>query len=361
MQADVKARDPFIDVVKGIGILSIVIGHASWDIPAGSITIHAGPFVYLYHLAIFFFCSGYLYKDRIENFQDFAARKLKGLYGPFLGYSALYLVFRNLFIFMGILKAAPYTPGEWIVVITNTIAFQSIGEFLSAFWFLPVLFFAICLYAAVFFLTRGISRKGLREGIRILCFAAAGVVGLYTTEHQYGMLFNLQISYLMIPVIALGHYAAAAKEKRKLVIHLPGLVISFFLLVLVVESDIGMIELSRFQIISRYAFYPVTICGIWFCLCLADLLCRSKRLTGWFSLAGRMSFDIMALHFLALKLVDFVACHITGQTGLLAEFPHSFTGLWPLYYVAGMTVPVLLKKAWLRGYGRLAERKGEKR
>ncbi len=361
MQTDRKARDPFIDVVKGVGILSIVIGHASWDIPAGGMTIHVGPFVYLYHLAIFFFCSGYLYQDRMTNYWEFAARKLKGLYGPFLVYSALYLAFRNVFIFMGILDAAPYSPGEWIVVITNTIAFQSVGEFLSAFWFLPVLFFAICLYAAVRSLTRGISRRALREGIRFLCFAAFGVVGLYTTEHQYGMLFQLQISYLMLPVIALGHYAAAWKEKLRLLVHPLGLVISFLILAGVVESGMGMIELSRFQIINRYAFYPVTVCGIWFCLCLGDLLCRSKRLTDWFALAGRMSFDIMALHFLALKLVDLIACPLTGQTGRLAEFPHSFTGLWPIYYIAGMVLPILLKKAWLKGYERLTERKGDRR
>ena len=353
MQADIKARDPFIDVVKGIGILSIVIGHASWDISAGEVTIHAGPFVYLYHLAVFFFCSGYLYKDNIVNYWDFAARKLKGLYGPFLVYTLVYLACRNLFIYIGILQGAWYSPGEWVIAVTNTIAFQSVGEFLSAFWFLPVLFFALCLYAAVIYLTRGISHRVWREGIRALCFIAAGAVGLYTTGHQYGMLFNLQISYLMIPVIALGHYFAACREKLKWMVNPAGLAVSFLALAWVVESDIGMIELSRFQIISPLAFYPVTVCGIWFCLCLGKLLCLSKRLTGLFALAGRMSFDIMALHFLALKLVDFIVCHLTGKTEMMAEFPHSFTGLWPIYYIAGMVVPILLKRAWLRVYGTL--------
>ncbi|MCI8635529.1 MAG: acyltransferase family protein [Eubacterium sp.] len=358
MQTELKARDPFIDVVKGIGILSIVIGHASWDINAGGFTLHAGPFVYLYHLAVFFFCSGYLYKDNVVDYWEFAARKLKGLYGPFLVYSILYLVCRNLFIYLGILQATCYSPGEWIIMLTNTIAFQSVGEFLSAFWFLPVLFFSLCLYTAVMYLTRGIQRKVWREGIRILCFAVAGVVGLYTTEHQYGMLFNLQISYLMIPVIALGHYFAVCRERLKWIVNPAGLVVSFLTLVWVVELDIGIIELIRYQIINHYVFYPVTICGIWFCLCLGKLIGKSRRLTGLFALAGRMSFDIMALHFLALKLVDFIVCHITGKTEIMAEFPHSFTGLWPVYYIVGMAVPILLKKAWMKVYGKRSRKEG---
>ena len=33
-------RDSYIDVIKGIGIFSIVIGHASWDIQVGSCLLY---------------------------------------------------------------------------------------------------------------------------------------------------------------------------------------------------------------------------------------------------------------------------------------------------------------------------------
>ena len=42
------------NIVKGIGILCIVIGHTG---------IPLLYYVYLFHLAIFFFVSGYLYKE----------------------------------------------------------------------------------------------------------------------------------------------------------------------------------------------------------------------------------------------------------------------------------------------------------
>ncbi len=353
MQTGSNTRDSFVDAVKGIGIFSIVIGHASWDITVAGFTVHAGPFVYLYHLAVFFFCSGYLFRDTVEDFWGYAAKKLKGLYRPFVGYSLLYFVFRSGFIYMGILDAKPHSPGELVIAVTNAISFQSIGEFLAAFWFLPVLFFGLCIYTAVMCLTRRVCRPLWREAVRAVFFAAAGAVGIYAMERGYGLLFNLQVAYLMIPVLALGHYCAIYKETLARFRNPVCLAISFFLLVWVVESGIGQIELSRFQIINRYAFYPVTVCGIWFCLCLAELIGRSGRLGGLFALFGRMSFDIMALHFLALKLLDWIVCHITGELEIMNAFPHSYTGLWPLYYTAGMAVPVFMKKAWLAATGRL--------
>lgn len=58
-------RSTSIDVLKGIGIISVVIGHAmnTDNYYSGSVEL-IRRFVYLYHLAVFFFCSGYLLKAK---------------------------------------------------------------------------------------------------------------------------------------------------------------------------------------------------------------------------------------------------------------------------------------------------------
>lgn len=195
MQIAEKARDQYIDVIKGIGIISIVVGHASWIIEIAGHSIQIGPFVYLYHLAIFFFCSGYLYKENGTNYWEFVAKKLKGLFVPFIGYTVFYLIFRNLFIDMGILAGEKYGLGNWFISLTNMITFNGVGEFLGAFWFLPVLFFAISLYAAINYLTSYICKGKLKHILRILCYIGFGAAGIYTTENGYGLLYNIQISY----------------------------------------------------------------------------------------------------------------------------------------------------------------------
>lgn len=348
MKKTVQERNQYIDVIKGIGIISIVIGHASWSIELAGYSIQIGPFVYLYHLAIFFFCSGYLYKNNSTYFWEFIAKRLKRLLVPFIGYTVFYLIFRNVFIEMGILKGEKYDLENWIISITNMITFNGVGEFLGAFWFLPVLFFSVSLYAAVDYITAYIRKYKIKICLRGICYTAFAALGIYTTEKGFGLLYNIQIAYLMAPVIAAGHLCSVYKNKLNKTVHTAGFLISAVILVIVIKVDIGIIELSKFMIINRYLFYPVTFCGIYFCLCLGKIIGKSKILESCFALAGKMSFDIMALHFLAFKLVDFVVCSILNKKDIMNVFPHSFDHMWPLYDIAGIAIPIMMKKGYLK-------------
>lgn len=141
-----KERNQYIDILKGIGALSIVMGHASGSITIGGLTLSVGKFVYLYHLAIFFFCSGYLYKKGTD-FGTYVLKRLKTLYVPFLKYCLAYLIMRNIFIRMGIIDANCYSLDESIIAFTNILIFNGPGELLGAFWFLPVMFASMCMFA----------------------------------------------------------------------------------------------------------------------------------------------------------------------------------------------------------------------
>lgn len=348
MKTTEKIRDPYIDIIKGIGIISIVIGHAGWTIELAGCSIRIGPFVYLYHLAIFFFCSGYLYQDTKTDFWEFAVKKLKSLFVPFAGYTILYLMLRNEFIDIGIWNGEKYDLENWIISLTNMITFHGVGEFLAAFWFLPVLFFSLSLFAAV---ELGIAhRKSNRLKIyaRCFCYIVFAALGIYTTENKYGLLYNIQIAYLMVPVIAVGRFCAVHKNKLKKIIHPAGSVISGMLLVAVVKADIGIIELSKFMIINRYLFYPVTFCGIYFCFCLGRMITKNKLLEKSMAFIGKMSFDIMAMHFLAFKLVDFVVCSMTNKKELMHVFPHSFDRIWMFYVAAGIVFPIMIKNGYMK-------------
>lgn len=348
MNVTEKIRDPYIDIIKGIGIVSIVIGHAGWTIELAGYSIRIGPFVYLYHLAIFFFCSGYLYQDPKKNFWEFVVKKLKSLFVPFIGYTMLYLMFRNVFIDMGIWNGKKYDFEDWIISLTNMITFHGVGEFLAAFWFLPVLFFSVSLFAAVDFGLAHMKNDKFKIYVRCLCCIAFAALGIYTTEKGYGLLYNIQIAYLMVPVIAAGHLCAAYKYQLQKIVHTAGLVISALILAAVIKADIGIIELSQYRIINRYLFYPVTFCGIYFCLCLGKIIGKNQLFERSMAFIGRMSFDIMALHFLAFKLVDFAVCSITNQKQIMHLFPHSFDRIWMLYVIAGIAFPILMKKGYMK-------------
>ena len=88
-----ESRNSYIDIIKAIGIISVVLGHCvSWKI--GDVTIHR--FVYLYHLMIFFFVAGYCFKEEYENNASlYIGKKITNLLPLFVAYSAFFSCIHN--------------------------------------------------------------------------------------------------------------------------------------------------------------------------------------------------------------------------------------------------------------------------
>lgn len=335
-------RNLFIDAVKGIGIISIVVGHASWDIAVGTHVIHIGAFVYLYHLAIFAFCSGYLFKDDTLDIWAYIGKKIRGLYKPFFIYSILYILTRWIWVKLGMVTGPQYTVAEYVIKFSNILTFNSMGEFLGAFWFVPMLFFCNILYAAIQKTTAIIKNTKMCEVVRLALYISCGIIGIYAMKYNLGLLCNLQISYLFVPVMAVGTYFKRFSGERFLSI--TGMVLSFIVMSYVIYSDFGIIELSRFMIINEWLFYPITFIAIYFALSLTFLLVKKNIIKIVLAKVGKYSFDIMALHFFAFKLVDYVVCHFTNQMDILSAFPRSIDAMWPIYYVVGVGIPILIRK-----------------
>lgn len=338
-----RQRDITVDIAKGVGIIAIVVGHSSWNVSILNHTIPIGPFVYLWHLAIFFFCSGYLYKETEEGIISYIVKRIKTLYIPFVKYSMIYLLFRYIFVWCKMVDGPQYGIGELVIRITNVLTFNGIGELLAAFWFLPVMFFTMCIFNVMFVFSKRFSQKA--AGIfRIIFSVLCGIVGVYAMENQYGLVYNMQVVYLMIPIVYLGFCFKKFGVHLNMYKNIFIFVSSFLILCWVLSLGIGIVELSKYMIINRYAFYPVTLVGIIFCWSLSKVLEETKHVSKAIAYLGNISFDIMALHFVGIKMVDFLYGSITGNTENMSNFPYAFSNLYLVYYVMGLVLPVIIKK-----------------
>lgn len=81
-------RITWIDTLKGIGIILVVVGHISWNNPLSY-------FLYSFHLALFFFASGYTHKSRPVK-KDLAERSRKILI-PYFFFGFLELIYWQIF------------------------------------------------------------------------------------------------------------------------------------------------------------------------------------------------------------------------------------------------------------------------
>ena len=87
-----QSKENYITIAKAFGIILMVIGHSgspSW----------LGRFLYMFHMPLFFLCSGYFFKEITEQkaLNAFFLKRIKGLYIPYLKWSILFLLLHNIF------------------------------------------------------------------------------------------------------------------------------------------------------------------------------------------------------------------------------------------------------------------------
>lgn len=157
----IKNRNDEIDIMKGILIILVVVGHSGM----GGHTLTN--WISLFHMPVFFMISGYLYKKatgqdikKIKAVRKYIIKKIKSLWVPYFVASVIFIILNNFFIRIGF-----YTNSINIENVGNGNKihnFMSISEILrgifkaffwashtelgGTFWFFKALFMVSCMY-----------------------------------------------------------------------------------------------------------------------------------------------------------------------------------------------------------------------
>ena len=104
------------------------------------------------------------------------------------------------------------------------------------------------------------------------------------------------------------------------------------------------LRVGAFDVLQQQVGDPLRLRGIYFCIGLAKILGKNPYTEKFFSLVGKESFHIMALHFLGFKIVDRIYSSVYGITDAekIGKFPHSDYGLHISYVIAGVLIPLCL-------------------
>lgn len=130
-------RLAFIDIAKGIGILSMILGH----IEGGYLT----RMVYSFHMPLFFIISGYLLSDK-TGVRDYAKKKTVQMFRPY----ALTCAFLFAFEWLRALPNGGLSSSSMIRLLvsygygagSSRLALPEGVNLAGAIWFLPALLFA---------------------------------------------------------------------------------------------------------------------------------------------------------------------------------------------------------------------------
>ena len=352
-------RDKKIDIIKGITILLMVLGHTNF---AGR------HFIYMFHMAVFFMASGYFIKDKnsetLTGVKNSIIKKIKGLWIPYFIWNAIYTLCNNLFIKINI-----YTVDEGVktyvdpslVNIGHTMSIKEMvkniakglymkgeTELGGAFWFLQILLYISIAYVLIDFclkkLLKSQNKVLITQGIVSVVFLSIGflmslkIIKPIFSERffSYYCLYYLGmlLSKIKSDSLKKWHYAVMAGSGCIIII-----ILSYF----------GSISLNSNDYVNP-AFLLATSLGGWFLLFgIAGLIENIKYLTSVFILLGQNTMGLVIFHSLCFKPVNMIVSLVKGwPISTIAGFPINLVEgcWWVAYAIVGTAIPVAIWVLW---------------
>ena len=130
---ELEMRDKSLDMVKGIGLLLVVLGHTSSF-------LH--DWIYSFHMPLFFMLAGIFHKNG-KNYKEFIKKKIKTLLIPYFSFGIILLIF---WFFIGrffgesAIRKTPLIKCVIGFLYSNEIPNIASMEFAPYIWFLTCLF-----------------------------------------------------------------------------------------------------------------------------------------------------------------------------------------------------------------------------
>lgn len=322
-------RSEYFDILKGIGIIYVVLGHVLNEKYGDVNTEVVRRFIYIFHLPLFFFISGYFIKK--ECFIHFVKKKIKTLYFPCVMISLFSLILVPLWVRVGVLKM----PNAHILAqkVFKILFFKADGYFVGACWFFSLLFISVILFELILQTDKYII-------VGVLSFLG-GILGIYCLNNNILDTQNINIAFAMLPFIFVGYSVKRKKYKLKKYNVIVGLI--FTLLIFILNSITGYeVELSKGKLYGKgILFYPVSLMGIYLSCVCAKCINRftCKKI---FAYIGKHSNIIMMLHFIVFKMVDVVLSFFID--GNIESTIFTFPNYRWLYFIMGIVIPLFMEK-----------------
>lgn len=345
-------HNPTFSIIKGIAIISVVIGHcvnsSFWEI-----------FVNQYHLAVFFFIAGYFFKEKyLAAPKNYLIKKIKRLYIPFvcagIGCALLHNALHNMYIYSNVLTATDILKELFHV----TVRMVSHETLMGAMWFCPAMLI-VSLISWGAFKTASLLKNNLSKQVNpILVFSVLiGIASICLYAVHLESPYCIWQYMIICGIFYEGFLFSKCEKKinrgggRNMQL-LYAILFTVLLILLLWLTSIGIY--GRLQPANVNVENPITILliaamGALMVYCLSHLISNSK-IGNWIAICGDYSFSIMLLHFLAFKAVNLLQCLMYDYPlERIAEFPciNYLSMEWMgLYILAGCTLPIALSKLY---------------
>jgi fucose 4-O-acetylase-like acetyltransferase len=311
-------------------------------------------FICLFHMPLFFFLSGYCFKDKyVYDKRLYVKRSLTSLYLPFVITNLIFIALHNIFYDLNIYNdtygfmdsvSQRYSDKDYVTQIYYTLRFMGQEQLLGGFWFLKSLFFA----RLIFLLFRGLQTKASKYMPSQLFY------WLFISVSVVFCLFDLCIPGIMGSKEIFGFILLCCgyefKRNEERVVHCSGILVVCSIAVCMIYAIYRPLYFSSAPLSLDRADYIIPcIAG---CL-MVYFICQDIRLRNqkYLIYIGSHTLVILALHFISFKVISFLYIALThSNIKLLAQFAvlrDAPQWLCVPYTLGGVFVPLIFNYLYL--------------
>lgn len=320
-----KQNIQYINTARAIGIILIILGHCGFPLTN---------FIYLFHVPLFFFISGYLFKtEYVNNFNLFFKRIIKRLYIPFITINLFFLIVHNLFTNFGVYNNY-YNLADYIRGVIDIITLKPSESLMGASWFVGCLIFTEIIYCII--------RKLFNsEKIIFIISLVLFFISITLSKANVNIPRNVDSAMVMVFVYNLGvvYKMYENRVKYNLKLFLSGCA---FIIVnlLIFKPKVNIVQDVYPNII---VFILGVIVGIYLVIYVSKLIDKiiNKHLNGVINILSKNTLLIMYSHFTVFKLIDIIFDTNVGA------FPYGINNFWIIYTVSAIIIPISVKYIYL--------------
>lgn len=295
-----KERISYIDFMKGLCIILIVIGHIpnfSFDAILPNLNFALKSF----RIPLYFFLSGLFFKT-YNGFGDFLRKKVNNLV-----ITLLFFHFLSSLLCFPLIEIVHHYRPDIDVGIPSSYAIPSFFRrqwyAAGALWFLVALFMVNILYYLFY--------KYLNKIVRIIAIVLCSVTGWVLMKYKIELPFELDIALVAMPYFMLGSVVKSKGFLQSSKYDKYGFlaIIPCSIVVYLCSSDINFL----YQVVPDYfSLYLVPFLAVlslfWFC--------KNLGYVPFVSYIGRYSIIVLGTHQILIRYISFAFTGIAGVHGL---------------------------------------------
>ena len=327
-----------IDIIKALAIIIMVWGHVG---------LPGTKFLYLFHMAVFFICSGFVYKDKyardIKSVLIFLKKKIMTLYFPYVICAVVFTLLNNVFIKIGFYdeNVCPYLSNQEILKdCIRALLFSRGTQLGGATWFLRALFFISVFYCFFNYIT--LKFKIINNSLIQLVISSIFLILLYYFGHRISnpSIFNFVSNFI------LGYFCFSIgnilKEKQVWLFQIKKsglfgfLTICISLFILLILNNFGSVNIDRGNFTNPFFFLMASIAGFFMLFSVSVFICYLDKMQKVMLLIGKNTLSILVLHLLVFKFMNLLYVKILNfDDSMTSAFPTFANSLDNYKYVFG--------------------------